>query len=124
MCVLGPFPGNAPPYLGYGLLPGAPFAAAELRLRPVQALAAAEMRSLLVGSDGLSDLAGAAAEPLPGRDEPLGELAQFWTDDRYIHHPDMIRRRLAQANRRVPGHGGLLPDDTTLIVLRRVEAAP
>jgi Protein phosphatase 2C len=121
---LGPFPGNAPPYLAYGLLePGA----GSLRtntLRPT-----AEVDSLLLGTDGAADLADLAGARVPERDEPVGPLAQFWSDERYFHNPDALRRRLSLLNResvradfpaqrlvRVPG---LLSDDTTLVVLRR-----
>jgi hypothetical protein len=118
---LGPFPGNAPPYLAHGLLrPGAVSLRAHT-LRPT-----AEVESLLLGTDGAADLAGAR---VPERDEPVGPLSQFWSDERYFHNPDALRRRLSLLNResvradfpaqrlvRVPG---LLSDDTTLVVLRR-----
>ncbi|MFY0527709.1 protein phosphatase 2C domain-containing protein [Archangium gephyra] len=112
---LGPFPNNAPPYLAYGLLkPGAVSLKANC-LRPT-----AEVDSLLLGTDGVSDLAGLAE---------VGPLSQFWREERYFSNPDALRRRLSLLNResvradfparrleRVPG---LLSDDTTLVVLRR-----
>lgn len=112
---LGPFPNNAPPYLAYGLLkPGAVSLKAQV-LRPTT-----EVDSLLLGTDGVSDLAGLAE---------VGPLSQFWSEERYFANPDALRRRLALLNResvradfparrleRVPG---LLADDTTLVVLRR-----
>jgi hypothetical protein len=117
---LGPFEGNAPPYLAYGLLAGSPESHPDvLRLGIYHLLAAPAVQTILIGTDGVVDLANAAQSPLPGSGEPLGSLAQFWTDDRYLTNPDAIRRRLALANRPEPGHPGLLPDDTTLVVLRR-----
>ena len=121
---LGPFPNNAPPYLAYGLLkPGAVSLKANT-LRPT-----AEVDSLLLGTDGVSDLAGLAEARVPEREEPVGPLSQFWSDGRYFSNPDALRRRLSLLNResvradfparrleRVPG---LLSDDTTLVVLRR-----
>jgi hypothetical protein len=121
---LGPFPGNAPPYLSYGLLkPGAVSLLAN-SLRPTR-----EVDSLLLGTDGAADLAGLAAARVPESNEPVGPLDQFWSDDRYFRNPDAMRRRLSLLNReavradftaqrlvRVPG---LLSDDTTLVVLRR-----
>ncbi|MDO8622315.1 MAG: protein phosphatase 2C domain-containing protein, partial [bacterium] len=58
-------------------------------------------------------------------------IDQFWTDDRYFRNPDMVRRRLTLVNReavraengmlaRTPG---LLPDDTTLVVIRRTSSS-
>jgi Protein phosphatase 2C len=121
---LGPFPGNAPPYLAYGLLKPGAVALKANALRPTP-----EVDSLLLGTDGVSDLAGLAAAQVPEREEPVGPLSQFWSEDRYFSNPDALRRRLALLNResvradfparrlvRVPG---LLTDDTTLVVLRR-----
>ncbi|QRN98111.1 protein phosphatase 2C domain-containing protein [Archangium violaceum] len=121
---LGPFPGNAPPYLAYGLLKPGVVALKANSLRPT-----AEVDSLLLGTDGVSDLAGLAEAQVPEREEPVGPLSQFWSEDRYFSNPDALRRRLALLNResvradfparrlvRVPG---LLTDDTTLVVLRR-----
>jgi hypothetical protein len=112
---LGPFPGNAPPYLAYGLLKPGAVALKANALRPTP-----EVDSLLLGTDGVSDLAGLAE---------VGPLSQFWSEDLYFSNPDALRRRLALLNResvradfparrlvRVPG---LLTDDTTLVVLRR-----
>ena len=121
---LGPFPNNAPPYLAYGLLkPGAVSLKAQA-LRPT-----AEVESLLLGTDGAADLGGLAAARLPERDEPVGPLSQFWSEDRYFTNPDSLRRRLALLNReavradfparRIERVPGLLSDDTTLVVLRR-----
>lgn len=121
---LGPFPGNAPPYLAYGLLKRGAVSLMTNTLRPT-----AEVDSLLLGTDGAADLADLAGARVPERDEPVGPLAQFWSDERYFHNPDALRRRLSLLNResvradfpaqrlvRVPG---LLSDDTTLVVLRR-----
>lgn len=128
---LGPFAGNAPPYLGYGLLepPPAGFGPDDLRLRLIDARPVDALDHLAIGSDGAWDLAQSAEAPLPGTGEPLGPLAQFWSDDRYFASPDALRRRLALANsertERDEATGrpvirrGLLPDDTTLVVIRR-----
>lgn len=120
---LGPFPGNEPPYLGYGLL------GREAGLAVRRTFAAREVRSVLVGTDGAADLADLGARPLPGGGGEVGPLAQFWQDDRHFQNRDSIRRRLALVNREVtrplwadrriarePGHLG---DDTTLVVVRR-----
>jgi hypothetical protein len=86
------------------------------------------VESILIGTDGVSDLIKAANCNLPGKSELVGEIGQFWEDDRYFKNPDAIRRQLALINREVtkpdwPEHQltkevGLLPDDTTLVVMR------
>lgn len=78
----------------------------------------ASLRTVLVGTDGAADLAAAEERRLPGREERLGPLAQFWEDDRYYRNPYAVGRRLALANRDGDAPG-LLPDDTTLVVVRR-----
>ncbi len=112
---LGPFPGNAPPYLGYGVLRPGLVGLKPLALRPTAAV-----DSLLLGTDGAVDLL----------DEPGGPLSRFWREDRYFTNPDALRRHLALLNRETvradfPGRRlvretGRLGDDTTLVVLRRI----
>ncbi len=132
--------GNAPPYLGYGILEwldraagNEPMAHKWATMSQFQCcghFSTAEIESVLIGSDGTLDLMGIANHPLPGKTDPVGDISQFWQDDRYFHNPDMVRRRLSLINREVtildPQTGqlvkypGLLPDDTTLIVLRKI----
>lgn len=115
---LGPFPGNEPPYLAYELLSnGDRHQRFEIH-RPVPV---EEARSVLLATDGAVDLERMADRAVPGRDEPVGPLAQFWDEDRFFRNPDMVRRRLAIVSR--GARGGVLPDDTTLVVLRRAGEA-
>lgn len=121
---LGPFPGNAPPYLAYALLRGEDVPLVSRALVPT-----GDVQALMLGTDGVGDLLGLAQARLPERDEAVGPLSRFWTDDRYFTNPDAVRRRLAQLNResvradfaerRLSRTPGLLTDDTTLVVLRR-----
>ena len=129
---LGPFPDNAPPYLAYGLLESSLQSTAPdlLRFQIHRLMPTSEMQSFLIGTDGVQDLMKAAGRTLPGKVEPVGPISLFWREDRYFANPDMIRRRLAGVNRDVislnpAGNGlykeaGLLHDDTTLIVGRRI----
>jgi hypothetical protein len=121
---LGPFPNNAPPYLAYGLLsPGA------VPLERQALVPTDEVMALMLGTDGAADLTKLSEARLPERDEPVGPLSQYWTDERYFKNPDALRRRLTllgresvQADftaRRMVRTPSLLADDTTLIVLRR-----
>ena len=119
---LGPFPGNEPPYLAYGLVsrdaPG---------LSVVRAFEGA--RSALIGTDGAADLADLAPRALPGGGAEVGPLSQLWEQDRYFQNGDALRRRLALVNRevtrprweerRMERDVGLLGDDTTVVVVRR-----
>jgi len=124
--LLGPFPNDQPPYLGYALVNGDADADIEL----VAVRSTCEIESLLIGTDGALDLAATALESLPGReDEVVGPLSQFWTDDRFFENRDALRRRLSLIGRettqpdwelsRLDRHPGHLPDDTTLLVVRR-----
>ncbi|MGK7888603.1 MAG: protein phosphatase 2C domain-containing protein [Leptolyngbyaceae cyanobacterium] len=127
---LGPFPDNAPPYLAYLL------AEEPLKITPgfcdikvYRQAPTAMVESVMIGSDGVVDLGAIASHPLPGKAESVGDLSQFWCDDRYFKNLDLVRRRLALINResvkadwsqqQLMKSGGLLPDDTTLVVVRR-----
>lgn len=121
---LGPFAGNRPPYLGYGLIGEAD----SFRIHAREPLDRVE--SVLLGSDGISDLEAAEEMLVPGSEQPLGPLCQLWRDNRFFDNADGLRRFLALANRtvsrpdweqrRLRRFTGLLRDDTTLVVLRRI----
>ncbi|UQA59641.1 protein phosphatase 2C domain-containing protein [Polyangium aurulentum] len=120
---IGPFAGNAPPYLGYGLLDEGP------RFTMHRAFDAAALDAVLVGTDGAADMDELEGSALPGSDERLGAISQFWTEDKYFRNRDAIRRALSLVNRevqrpvwserRVHREAGLLDDDTTVLVIRR-----
>ena len=123
--LLGPFPGNAPPYLGYRLLDSSN--PDHLHLAIHHTLATEEVDSLLLGTDGAAELEGLAAA---GRDrgaERARGLGELMTDRRFAEHPDALRRQLALLARdRVRTEGGrpireagLLADDTTIVLMRR-----
>lgn len=89
---LGPFPGNAPPYLGYALC-GQSLA---FEIRPLPA--PADLRSLVLATDGAGTL----------------DLAPFLEDSRVLANPDMVRRLIFLQGKQKP-----LDDDATLVVIRR-----
>lgn len=128
---LGPFPQNAPPYIGYGI-----FKEEDVKIETdfsrftIEAFTpTAEVNSIFIGTDGTVDLTQVAGKNLPGRDEIVEPLSQFWENDLYFRNPDALRRRLSVIgkdvikpdweNRRLVTLPGLLPDDTTLVVVRR-----
>lgn len=121
---IGPFPGNAPPYLGYGLSgEGPPFSIHR-------AIPASSLTSVLVGTDGAADYCALEGAAIPGaRGERVPQLRGFWSEDRYFRNVDAVRRSLSLVNRdvtrplwderRLHKEPGLLEDDTTLLVVRR-----
>jgi serine/threonine protein phosphatase PrpC len=118
---LGPFPNNEPPYLGYSLLRAQDRGGSEhVTFKIHRSMAASEVQSLILGTDGVVELETVAERAIHGREEVVGPLSQFWSDDRFFKNPDMVRRRLTVLNR--GPRGGLLSDDTTLVVIRRKAA--
>ena len=108
-----PYADNAPPYLAYGL--HKPEAINfEIRDR----LPTSELESLLIATDGISDLV------------KVEDINQFWEEVRYFKNPDAIRRKLAMLNREeakpdwnkreLIKRSGVLSDDTSLVVIRRI----
>lgn len=106
---LGPFPNNAPPYLGYGLLGATP------KVEVIHDVDAGAFEGLIIASDGAEEL------------DELGALVE----PRLLARPHALRRELARINREqlrvdwdaeVIEHGrGRLRDDTTVIALARRE---
>jgi hypothetical protein len=120
--VLGPFEGNRPPYLAYGLV-GATPPHSTLIVRDAD-----KVTSLVIGSDGAGELIERADERI-ATGERVGGLAPFWRDERFVRNPDAVRRRLAVLNQEAVAvdsdgvltrRSGLLADDTTIVVLRRM----
>ena len=126
---LGPFPDNSPPYLAY-CLTGSTLLDTKpelFKFKVNRVIPTADVNSLLLGCDGVTDLIAAAEKNLPHREEVVGSIDQFWLNDNYFTNSDAVRRRLALINREgaevVTGGkarvtGGLLSDDTTLVVIR------
>ncbi len=94
---IGPYAGNAPPYLAYALAGGV-----EPAFTVAHRCETAAVESILIATDG--------AEPLL----QTGELAKMV---RVPSNPDAIRRRLFLITR---APGSPLEDDTTVAVARRV----
>jgi len=121
------YEGNAPPYLGYRLIQSK-FESCKLSIDVC--LPTDELQSLLIGSDGVAQLAEIVEQPIPGKEQLIGPLNQFWEEDKYFKNSDMVRRKLFLINREtirpdwesrtLKRHPGLLEDDTTLIVVRRI----
>jgi hypothetical protein len=125
---IGPFPGNAPPYSSYGIVPNA----VERKFRKPrfsihEIISTNNFHSLMIGSDGVEDLLASEEKNVPGKDELIGPLKQFWTEDKYFSNKMALQRRLVRINKEVvkvengvaTRHLGHLRDDTTMVVIRR-----
>lgn len=121
---LGPYSGNMPPYIAYRLLESElKIDPREVRLAPIAVRPSQLVESFLLGTDGVEDIVLHADRTMPGIEKPMGDLCQFWTDDRYFRgNPDLVSRQLRLMGRDYPvanPEHGLLHDDTTLIVGRK-----
>lgn len=124
---------NAPPYIAYWLTGSGMFEQAAMTHLSFKYVSIEwhEFDSILIGSDGVQDFIDAETLNLPGKDKPVGPVSQFWTENKHFENPDMIRRRLFLTNsagqkinwegKKIERWRGLLPDDTTLIVVKKVE---
>ncbi|AFY68871.1 hypothetical protein Pse7367_0566 [Thalassoporum mexicanum PCC 7367] len=127
---IGPFPGNAPPYIAYALLKPKHGMVLPSDLSIHAQRSTSVVNSILLGTDGVDDLIAMAGQKLPDKHELVGPVSQFWQSDRYFYNPDLVRRKLWLINqegvkpnwssRRLHKQPGLLPDDTTLIAIRRI----
>jgi len=101
MLQMGPYPGNEPPYIGYNLL-----SAAETKLdlslcqfQLVQILSTIELESLLIGCDGVLELLQLADHRIPGKQQLVGHISQFWTEDKYFENPNALLLMLRGLNK-------------------------
>lgn len=117
---LDPGPENAPPYVGYRLLGRAELALDPGPLVPVvhADLPTAELASLLIATDGATELLGDGA---PLRDGGAVRLGDLEADPRYAASPSALHRRLVSLG---DVHGRLRDDTTVAVIRRREERAP
>lgn len=118
-------PNNTPAYLSYGLIKTE---MGEPELKRLLAYPGWKLQHLLLGTDGVSDLEKSHDLAIPGKEEKIGSMSQFWEKDGFFKNPFSIGHRLALINRSVrsvdwekkaliEAHGPLR-DDTTLIAIR------
>lgn len=134
---LGPFEENAPPYPAYGLLAKN---SARLTIRAVKKTN--ELDEVMLATDGIFDLINCEHRRIPGKTRQVGHLDRIWTVDPVFqdiesviaapHYAASLTGWLRQLNSEVVKlhddasldthlirEPGLLPDDTTLVALRR-----
>ncbi|EKD66614.1 MAG: hypothetical protein ACD_49C00029G0042 [uncultured bacterium (gcode 4)] len=129
--IIGPFPDNEPPYIAYGAVePDRVRVAKELyRFKVVKVMPTSELKSILIGSDGVEDICDNEKSNIPGKNELVGPISQFWENDKFFSNSSLLGRKLNLMNadstkidweeKRVQREQGLLQDDTTMVVIRR-----
>ena len=125
---LDPGAGNMPAYIAYGLMADIQAPLGSHNFTVLECLPTCNVDSLLIGTDGIGDLIAKENEHLPGNpSKKAGPLSWFWSTKAFKTSV-RVHQRLRLINREVarerPGggieiHRGLLPDDTTLISMRR-----
>ncbi|MDR0606789.1 MAG: protein phosphatase 2C domain-containing protein [Candidatus Peribacteria bacterium] len=130
---IGPFEGNMPPYLVYGIT-GSTVTENDPSLLAIKRntlFPTSEVQTLMIGTDGVGDLIKVAKQPFPAQEKLIGGIEQFWSEDRYFENPARMqnvfnvinteKRRVDWKAQNIQRFPGLLPDDTTLITLRGKE---
>jgi len=138
---------NKPPYFAYNLIKKqVAFSDKDLSfslnklivINTMGGQAPDKFNSFMIGSDGVNDLAKVKDVFIPGTNEPVGKINQFWSADQYFDQKYALQTKLKLINRevkepildkmkgetyaRIQKSPGLLPDDTTMIVGRRVSS--
>lgn len=124
---LGSFPDNKPPYLMYAVTGSeVTDTARELLDFTVQTFSDDSIRTVLIGTDGVLDMLTAHTEKknYPGTTTSVGSTDRLFAPE-FFENPDTLRRHLALMNRETVENGkivyGLLPDDTTAVLIHRTE---
>jgi hypothetical protein len=129
---------NKPAYLAYAIT-GSSLTdndPSRLEFHVVRHVPTPDLTQFLVGTDGVVDIATKAHRRIPGggETEMVGPLSQFWESDEYYQtvgnsgittRLNLMARdqyRTSPTGRKVL-EGGLLPDDTTMVVGRRTPPA-
>lgn len=128
---LAPYADNHPSYLSYALVNTTLGGPENFRFKVVRQLPTKELENVVIGTDGVRDLILATGKKLSGQTDVVKDPTSLWLDDHFFRNPDQLRRYLTQVNRelkifdpltRVPKvEPGYLPDDTTIVILRRKE---
>jgi hypothetical protein len=124
---IGPFAGNAPPYIGYALLSDPNDLQSDFVIHEV--LRTQDLQSLIIGTDGMVELESKAGTRLPGKNRALCSVSDL-SDDRFFAADQSLTCWLRQVNSevvklengeepRINREHGLLSDDTTMVVARR-----
>lgn len=129
---IGPYPNDMPPYIVYNCI--CPFRTKKIdeSLLHFELQAVTEtsnIENIFIGTDGIDYLIDAQNQRIPGRENLIGPIDQFWIDDIYFKNPYAIQKKLFSINNSMvkidwenhlkKNENGPLKDDTTLIVIRK-----
>jgi hypothetical protein len=128
---VGPYEHNAPPYLAYSFFENSYGDDASLRFKVHELIETKDLETAMIATDGLCDLLKREKHLIPGKSRSVGHISQVFSDDRFYvdANSEALTPWLRQLNSEVvkfntqkmsiERHPGLLPDDTTVIALRR-----
>jgi len=127
---IGPFENNAPPYIGYNIIAGKVNIMREhLGFVVNEIIPTSELSSVMIATDGIDDFLESSEKKIPGKEELVGPVSQFWDKDLFFSNPAALERRLCLINRTTSRvnrttralqiERGYLKDDTTILVIRR-----
>jgi hypothetical protein len=131
LITIGPFKNNAPPYIAYDLVSDHLQGITEEELSFVvnEVIPTPEVKNIVLATDGIDDLIKAEDKKIPGKEELVGPVSQFWNNDLFFKNHAALERRLCLINRTtnrinrrtnaLQVERGCLTDDTTLVVIRR-----
>ena len=125
--------GRSPNYMSYDLVEtDLPRAGTDIEV--IEMRATEDVQSVMLATDGINYLAKACESKIPGKDELVGPVSQFWTEDRFFKNPFALTHRLNLINREsqtidhvrkvINTEHGHLMDDTTIVVVRRKVRKP
>lgn len=117
---------NYPPYLIYSLLKTDIYKIHDpaIRLHELAHYNTQDVQTIFVGTDGVVDLIHAADNFIPGQQEKVGNINQYWKQEVYQQNPFWLQNKLHSYNTtkvqrstegimtKIPG---LLHDDTSLV---------
>ncbi len=120
---------DRPAYLTYALTDLNEKYGDAFRFRVLATMPTPQLETVILGTDGVLDLIDSQHKTMPGKSQKIGSIDQFLSKNRYYRIPEALTRYLARVNkptmrvdwktRKVRRELGRLPDDTTLIAIRR-----
>lgn len=124
---LGPFKDNRPPFLAHRFVPPE-INSAPVHFNVCKIIPTKDLKTFFVGTDGTDYIIDNEKMPLPGRKDLVGNINQFWKDDRFFANPAAVELRLRMIGderqqidwekEKLVKFPGLLMDDTTLLTGR------
>lgn len=129
---IGPYEDNMPPYIAYNAIPdfvNKNISQEYLNFKVHEMLPFSEFNTLMIGTDGVGDLIESSNKNIPGKNEAVGNIDQFWNNESFFNNDSMLGRKLSMINREfsrvkdgwLQHEKGHLKDDTTIIVFKKFD---